>query len=81
MILMNFPMEEYTFKVLTIERPRPALQEYLKKHGYEMIVPKQCSIGESLFIHKSARPELDISSLDKYRFPVGMVTHELGKKD
>ena len=33
-ILRNFPFDKYSFKTITVERPKPELRELLKNNGY-----------------------------------------------
>ena len=44
------PWDQYTFLVMTVERPQPSLQERLRAHGYHRV----CNMAEDmLFVHKS----------------------------
>jgi hypothetical protein len=52
MIMKNFPFDEYSFRFLTVERPKEDLKSLLKSHGYEYI--QDLSIwGETFWVHES----------------------------
>lgn len=65
MILMQFPFDRYSIKILTIERLSNEGRQFLKTHGYEENV-RLGAIGEGLFVHKSAHAALDWASLNKW---------------
>jgi len=49
-VMSTFPFDKYSFRVLTIERPKPDLKEVLKAKGYSFI--KSLSTwGEELWYH------------------------------
>lgn len=54
-ILMSFPFSEYRFLCMTIERPKPALSETLKKAGY--ILLKEIPGFDCFYLHESFVPE------------------------
>ena len=35
-ILRNFPFDKYSFRTITVERPKPELRELLDRHGYKI---------------------------------------------
>ena len=47
----HFPWSDYSFKFLTIERPKDDLKEKLKLNGYKMVLVLT-SYGETLWIHQ-----------------------------
>jgi len=65
-IMGDFPFDKYTFKVMTIERPKPDLQEKLKQNGYEFL-RKISGFGETLWVHESSKDSLDLSSLERFK--------------
>lgn len=68
-IIRNFPLNEYRIKIITAERLRGEIRGYLKKHGYEFVA-RLTRWGESLWVHESAKEELDWSALDRIEFPL-----------
>jgi Methyltransferase FkbM domain len=68
-IMQNFPLDLYRIKIITAERLRGPIRQFLKDHGYEFIT-RITKWGESLWVHSSYRDELDWSVLDKYSFPL-----------
>ncbi|GFH56603.1 hypothetical protein CTEN210_13079 [Chaetoceros tenuissimus] len=53
LILQDFPFDQYTFRFMTIERPKPDLIQLLNNHGYRE-VKKLVEWGETLWIHESS---------------------------
>lgn len=68
-ILLDFPFDKYTFKILTAERLRGEIRTVLKDHGYEFVA-KLTRWGESLWVHNSTQHALDWSIMDRYNFPL-----------
>jgi hypothetical protein len=52
MIMKDFPYDEYTFRFMTVERPKDDLKAILKSNGYEYIQTVS-SWGETLWVHES----------------------------
>jgi hypothetical protein len=52
MIMKNFPFDEYSFRFMTVERPKEDLKSLLKSHGYEYI-QDLCKWGETFWVHES----------------------------
>ena len=52
LVMSSFPFEEYTIRLLTIERPSQELSSLLEAHGYLML-KKLVWWGETLWAHKS----------------------------
>ena len=50
-VMEHFPWSDYSFKFLTIERPKDDLKEKLKLNGYKMVLVLT-SYGETLWIHQ-----------------------------
>ena len=69
-ILRNFPLHEYRIKIITAERLRREIREYLKSHGFEF-VERLTRWGESLWVHESAKDQVDWSVLERFDFPLG----------
>ena len=51
-IFQSFPLTEYVFKTMTIERVKPSLQQRLESHGYQQVM-QLSKWGESLWAHSS----------------------------
>lgn len=49
-VMAAFPFDQYTFRVLTVERPKPDLKALLQSKGYEFI-KMMSSWGEELWHH------------------------------
>jgi Methyltransferase FkbM domain len=64
-IMNNFSFDEYTFKILTIERPKEGLKAILEKNQYKQI-QRLSRWGETLWIHSSWETSLDLSRLDEF---------------
>jgi Methyltransferase FkbM domain len=68
-IMQNFPLDQYRIKIITAERLRGPIRQYLKSQGYEFIT-RITRWGESLWVHSSYRNELDWSVIDQFQFPL-----------
>lgn len=58
----GFPFDAYTFKILSIERPRHELSAHLVEMGYTLL----CTItdyGETLWVRQSIKESLDLTKL------------------
>jgi hypothetical protein len=62
LILSSFPLNSYSFKILTIERPKEDAKSLLESHGY-VCLKKLVSWGETLWAKRSAIPGLDLKSI------------------
>lgn len=51
-VMSRFPLGEYTFLVLTVERPKPPLVELLRQNDY-VHLKDHGDFGDKMFIHKS----------------------------
>ena len=51
LVMKDFPWDEYSFKVMTIERPQDELKAALQSHGYEM-VRTISSYDETVWVNK-----------------------------
>jgi len=62
-VLHSFPLDKYSFKVLTYERPNEEGKEILVSHGYTCLknIGKH---GETIWAKRTAFSELDLSVLD-----------------
>jgi Methyltransferase FkbM domain len=58
-VMGGFPFEQYTIKVMTIERPLSKLVDLLEMNGYEM-VKSLSDFGETLWVHKDYKSELNL---------------------
>lgn len=68
-ILLGFPFDSYTFKIITAERLKGPIRAYLKAAGYEF-VQRLTRWGESLWVHSSFKRELHMEALERFNFPV-----------
>ena len=68
-VLGNFPLDKYTFRIITAERLKGDIRQYLKQHGFRF-VQKLTRWGESLWINEAFEHEMDISVLDQFGFPL-----------
>jgi Methyltransferase FkbM domain len=60
LVLRESVLSRYRFKVITLERPKENLQELLVANGYTLL-KKLSPWGETLWIHNSAKSELDLT--------------------
>jgi len=51
LVMEHFPWSDYSFKFLTIERPKKDLKDKLKSNGYKMVLVLT-KYGETLWIHQ-----------------------------
>ena len=69
-IFLDFPLHEpYTFKVISIERPKDKLKKKLEKSGYKQVM--DFKRGDTLWAHKSvygwkSRVETDSHEIDNH---------------
>mmetsp|Transcript_23843 Transcript_23843/g.74251 ORF Transcript_23843/g.74251 Transcript_23843/m.74251 type:complete len:334 (+) Transcript_23843:99-1100(+) len=61
MVMKDFPWEEYTFSVLTVERPKPDLAEALRAHGYRMLRVNS-RFNDQTWIHEGSWKDLALLS-------------------
>lgn len=68
-VLEDFPFDNpYLIRIMTIERPTAPLRYLLEEKGFVFL--KLLSIfGETLWVHKSQLPVLDVSSLERFKLP------------
>jgi len=52
LVMTDFPWDRYKFMILTVERPKPLLQRWLKKAGYHWL-RKNSYWGDTTWIHWS----------------------------
>ena len=69
-IMLQFPLQHYRIKIITAERLRGEIRNYLKTAGY-VFVRRLTRWGESLWVHESVHDELDWSVLERLDFPRG----------
>ena len=67
-IMQNFPLNEYSIKIITAERLKGEIRGYLRNHGYDFI-QRLTRWGESLWVHRSVKDQLDWSALGRFGFP------------
>jgi hypothetical protein len=64
-IMKDFPLHEYTIRIMTIERPKDALRKLLDNHGYRQIL-RLSRWGETLWIHSELETTMDLSQLQNF---------------
>jgi hypothetical protein len=64
-IMTEFPLIDYRIRIMTIERPKEKLREYLESHGYVEIL-RLSRWGETLWIHSSFEAHMDITHLQDF---------------
>lgn len=52
LIMHHFPFSKYTIRFMTVERPKPELQELLKANGFQFVM-MLVFWGETLWVHES----------------------------
>jgi len=67
-VMLQFPLSRYRIKLITAERLRGEIRQYLKDHGYQF-AQKLTRWGESLWVHDSVRDTIDWSVIEKLDFP------------
>lgn len=75
-IMHEFPLQIYRFRILIIERPKENLRTHLERHGYVQIL-RLSRWGESLYIHSSFQEEMDMTNIQLFH---GKRQHEERKK-
>ena len=68
-VLTNFPLHHYRIHIITAERLKGPVREYLKEHGFQFI-KRITRWGESLWIHNDSIPHLELEALEAFSFPV-----------
>ena len=64
-IMNGFDFDTYSFKILTIERPKENLRRLLERHNYKQI-QRLTRWGETLWIHSNWEDKLDTSRLEEF---------------
>lgn len=69
-IMKQFPLHQYRINIITAERLKGEIRSHLKDNGFEFIC-KLTRWGESLWVHRSVKDQLDWSVIQRFRFPMG----------
>jgi hypothetical protein len=64
-IMKNFPLNDYTISMMTVERPRDSLRSLFDKNGFKF-VKRLSSWGETVWAHESIMDTLDLSRLEDF---------------
>mmetsp|Transcript_47075 Transcript_47075/g.114900 ORF Transcript_47075/g.114900 Transcript_47075/m.114900 type:complete len:362 (-) Transcript_47075:1738-2823(-) len=64
-IMNDFDFDTYTFKILTIERPKDGLRQLLERHNYKQI-QRLSRWGETLWINSNWEDKLDMTRLEEF---------------
>lgn len=70
LVMEAFPFDKYTFKVLTIERPKQELVDLLIRHDYLYLAANNIDGEETSWIHKSYEKEINQAAIEE----VGWIT-------
>jgi len=65
LIMTEFPLIDYRIRIMTIERPKEKLRNYLESHGYAEIL-RLSRWGETLWIHESFEAHMDMTHLQEF---------------
>jgi Methyltransferase FkbM domain len=65
LIMRHFPFHEYSFNVMTVERPKDDLKALFEENGYEY-VGTISKFGETLWVRKAYRDSLNIASVEEF---------------
>lgn len=64
-IMKNFPLNDYTISLMTVERPKESLRALFEKNGFQF-VKRLSRWGETLWAHESIVDLLDLSKLEEF---------------
>lgn len=64
-IMMEIPLKEYRIRILTIERPKEKLRNYLEWYGYKEVL-RLSRWGETLWIHSDFEAYMDMTHLEDF---------------
>lgn len=59
MVMEDFPWDKYTFRVLTVERPKADLKAQLERAGYKLLREDSQGIGDGIWIHAASFSNID----------------------
>jgi Methyltransferase FkbM domain len=65
LIMKDFPFHEYSFNVMTVERPKDDLKALFEKFDYELVARIGLH-GETLWVRKAYRDSLNIASVEEF---------------
>jgi Methyltransferase FkbM domain len=65
LIMQDFPFHEYSFNVMTVERPKADLKALFEENGYEYVA-KISAFGETLWVRSAYRDSLNIASVKEF---------------
>lgn len=65
-IMQNFPMNDFTISLMTVERPKDSLKQLFDKNGFKQI-QRLSTWGETLWAHESVMDSLDLSTIEEFR--------------
>jgi hypothetical protein len=67
LIMKHFPFHEYSFDVMTVERPNDELKGIFARHGYEL-VGTISFFDETLWVRTAAKNSLNMASIKEFLF-------------
>jgi len=80
-VMKDFPFDQYKIEVLTIERPKQILVDLLYDKGYQYIAASNAWGMETLWVHSSAVPQLDMSIFTQVLWTKGTTKYLQVDKD
>jgi len=63
-VMEDFPFEQYTISIFTIERPKQTLIDLLYSHNYQYIAANNEYGMETLWVHQSVKKDLKLGAVD-----------------
>jgi hypothetical protein len=66
LIMQHFPFDEYSFKIMTVERPKDDLKALFTGHGYELVGVISTASGETLWVRTAIKDSLNLASVQEF---------------
>mmetsp|Transcript_8083 Transcript_8083/g.9323 ORF Transcript_8083/g.9323 Transcript_8083/m.9323 type:complete len:356 (+) Transcript_8083:22-1089(+) len=79
LVMSDFPFDSYIISFVTIERPKPGLQDLLKNNGYRFVM-KLIFWGETLWVHESVLNYLSMDAITQHILSVSSLPKKRPKK-
>jgi len=70
-VMKNFPFGQYKIEVMTVERPKQSLVDLFYEKGYQYLAANNEYGMETLWVHNSVAPQLDMSIIQKEKWITG----------
>jgi Methyltransferase FkbM domain len=65
-IMKHFPFQDYSFKVMTVERPKEDLRALFAVNGYELVGTISSASGETLWVRTDIKESLNMDSIKEF---------------